>query len=496
MRSTAHLDTEACYRVVQSRDRRFDGVFYTAVRSTGIYCRPSCPARTPARGNVTFHATAASAHMAGYRACKRCRPDATPGSPEWDVAADVAGRAMRLIADGIVDREGVDGLARRLGYTTRHLARLLGQELGATPLALARARRAQSARVLIESTDLSATDVAFAAGFTSVRQFNETFQEIYAATPRQMRGQVRGSAPTGSARGTVTMRLPVRTPYDGRALAGFLATRAVPGVEVLRGDVYARTMRLPNGHGTVELTLPTDLRCGETTVAHATFSLTDLRDLGAASERTRRLLDADCDPVAVILALGEDELLGPIVRSAPGLRVPGHVDGDELAVRAVLGQQVTVAGARTMAGRFVENWGEPVHSHVPGLTHLFPTAERLAELDPCDLPMPRVRARALIALCAALVEGDVVLDRGSDRDDVRASLMALPGIGSWTADYIAMRALGHPNVFLSTDLGVRHGLAALGLDPEDADELSQRWRPWRSYAQVHLWHTLSTSKET
>jgi AraC family transcriptional regulator of adaptative response / DNA-3-methyladenine glycosylase II len=252
MTPTGHLDTEACYRAVQSRDRRFDGVFYTAVRTTGIYCRPSCPARTPAAANVTFHATAASAHAAGYRACKRCLPDATPGSPEWDVAADVAGRAMRLIADGLVDREGVDGLARRVGYTPRHLGRLLAQELGATPLSLARARRAQSARVLIETTDLPLTDVAFAAGFASVRQFNETLREIYAASPTELRGR-RGRVPT---RGTVTMRLPVRTPYDGRALFDFLAVRAVPGVEVVRDGVYARTLRLPHGHGTLELRLP------------------------------------------------------------------------------------------------------------------------------------------------------------------------------------------------------------------------------------------------
>ena len=491
MTPTGHLDTEACYRAVQSRDRRFDGVFYTAVRTTGIYCRPSCPARTPAARNVTFHPTAASAHASGYRACKRCLPDATPGSPEWDVAADVAGRAMRLIADGLVDREGVDGLARRVGYTPRHLGRLLTQELGAPPLALARARRAQSARVLIETTDLPLTAVAFAAGFASVRQFNETLREIYAASPTELRGR-RGGTPTP---GTVTVRLPVRTPYDGRALLDFLALRAIPGIEVVDADTYARTLRLPHGPGTVRLRLPQSDRVGETAVAEATFALSDLRDLSAATERTRRLLDADCDPVAVAAALGDDDLVGPAVRSAPGLRVPGHVDGDEVAVRAVLGQQVSVAGARTVAARFVQQWGDRIDTDVPGLTHLFPSSATLAQQDPESLPMPRARGRALVGMCATLAAGDIVLDRGADRDDVRAGLLALPGIGPWTADYIALRALGHPDVFLPTDIGIRDALAGLGQDPSRAAQLAERWRPWRSYAQVHLWNTLTRTKE-
>ena len=484
------MDRESCYRAVKSRDRRFDGVFYTAVRTTGIYCRPSCPARTPAFQNVTFHPSAASAQAAGYRACKRCLPDATPGSPDWDVAATAAGRAMRLIADGVVDREGVDGLARRVGYTPRHLARILAAELGAGPLALARARRAQTARVLIETTELTYADIAFASGFSSVRQFNDTIREVYAASPTDLRGR-RGSRP---ATGTVTMRLAVRTPYHGSALLAFLATRAVPGVEAAGEGWYARTLALPHGTGTIRLQVPDVAEPGQTAFATATFALDDLRDTAAATERVRRMLDADCDPLAVTDAFAGDPVVGPLARAWPGLRVPGHVDGHELAVRAVLGQQVSVAGARTVAARLVERYGRPVGRPTEGLTHLFPDAATVAALRPEDLPMPRARGRALIALCEALASGALALDRGPDRDDVRRALLAIPGIGPWTADYIALRALGHPDVFLPSDVGIRDALAGLGQDPSTAAELSRGWSPWRSYAQLYLWQTLT--KET
>jgi AraC family transcriptional regulator, regulatory protein of adaptative response / DNA-3-methyladenine glycosylase II len=488
-----HLDPETCYRALKSRDRRFDGVFYIAVRTTGIYCRPSCPARTPAFQNVTFHASPASAQAAGYRACKRCLPDATPGSPDWDVAATAAGRAMRLIADGVVDREGVDGLAQRVGYTPRHLSRVLTAELGAGPLALARARRAQTARVLIETTDLSYADVAFASGFSSVRQFNETVREVYAATPTELRGRRGGQA----GHGVVTVRLAVRTPFAGTPLLDFLATRAVPGLETAGPGWYARTLALPHGTGTVRLDVPDVPETGPTAFVRATLTLEDLRDTSAATERARRLLDADCDPVTVADAFVGDPVIGPRVRALPGVRVPGHVDGNEIAVRAVLGQQVSVAGARTAAARLTERFGRPVATPADGLTHVFPDAATLAALDPEELPMPRSRGRALVALCTALADGTLALDRGPDRDEVRARLLDIPGIGPWTADYIALRALGHPDVFLPTDLGTRHALAGLGQDPADAAAQGERWRPWRSYAQMHLWQTLTpTPKET
>jgi len=495
------LDPDACYRAVSSQDRRFDGVFYTAVTSTGIYCRPSCPARTPARRNVRFYPTAAAAQQAGFRACKRCRPDATPGSPDWDVAADTAGRAMRLVADGVVDRAGVPGLAARLGYTPRHLTRLLTAQLGAGPLALARAQRAQTARILIETTDLPFADIAFASGFASVRQFNDTVREVYATTPTALRGRRREATTPGR----LDLRLAVRTPFDGPALLCFLGPRAIPGVEWVDGTRYGRTLRLPHGHGVVEV----DLRAGPgergTAQVPAAFTLTDVRDLPTAVERTRRLLDADGDPVAVDETLGADPVLAPLVARRPGLRVPGAVEGAEIAVRAVLGQQVSVAAARTAAARLAQAYGTPLtapHSaraldSARGAGVVFPEPEAIAALDPATLPMPRTRARALVALCRALADGDLDLDRGADRDAVRADLLAIPGIGPWTADYVALRALGDPDVFLSSDLGTRHALRLLPVAAgRDAAALTERWRPWRSYAQLHLWTELMTTEES
>lgn len=481
------IDPEVCYRAVKSRDPRFDGVFYTGVTSTGIYCRPSCPAMTPRRRNVTFHRTAAAAQAAGFRACKRCLPDATPGSPDWDVAADVAGRAMRLIADGVVERDGVEGLARRVGYTSRHLDRVLVAQLGAGPLALARARRAQTGRVLIETTAMPFGDVAFAAGFSSIRQFNDTIREVYGASPTELRGRKAREVP---APGHLDLRLAVRAPFAGAELLRFLALRTVAGVEASGPGWYARTLALPHGTGRVRLDLDEDpaarfVRCR--------LEVEDLRDVPSAVERCRRLVDADCDPVAVGDALLEHPVLAVLVRARPGLRVPGHVDGDEVAVRAVIGQQVSVQGAATVAARLTERYGASLAGGDPedGPHRLFPSAQALAAADPADLPMPRARGRALVGLCAALAAGDICLDRSADRDDVRARLLDLPGIGPWTADYIALRALGHPDVFLPTDVGVRHALTRLGHDPKRAADAAEQWRPWRSYALLHLWTSLS-----
>ena len=474
-------DFEHYYRAVNSRDARFDGWFFVGVTSTGIYCRPSCPAVTPKRANVRFYPSAAAAQSGGFRACKRCRPDATPGSPEWNSRADLAGRAMRLIADGVVDREGVVGLARRLGYTERHLHRMLVAEVGAGPIALARARRAHTARLLIETTSLPFTEVAFAAGFASIRQFNDTVRAVFAATPTEMR---RARANRNEA-GSIALRLPYRAPLDGDSLFGFLGDRAVPGVEELVDGVYRRTVRLPHGAAIVELSSGDDhIRCG--------LRLEDLRDLGAAVQRCRRLLDLDADPVAVADVLGADPLLSSLVRRAPGRRIPGSVDGAELAVRAVLGQQVSVAGARILAGGIVARCGQPLSEPLAedgGLTHLFPEPAAIADADLAAVAVPAARRGALSNLARALAVGEIALDPGADREEAERQLVALHGIGAWTASYVAMRALGDPDAFLPTDLGVQRELVRLGQpgDPASAAALAERWRPWRAYAVQHLW---------
>jgi AraC family transcriptional regulator of adaptative response / DNA-3-methyladenine glycosylase II len=479
------IDSERLWRAVEVGDPRFDGWVFCGVTSTGIYCRPSCPARTPKRENVRFYATAAAAQSAGFRACKRCRPDATPGSPEWDLRADLVGRAMRLINDGVVDREGVRGLASRLGYTERHVHRQLVAAVGAGPLALARAQRAQTARILLETTPTAITGVAFAAGFQSVRQFNATIREIFAMSPRELRLRARQERRPEDA-GALVLRLPYRVPLDSEHLLGFLSARSVPGIEEVLDGAYRRSLRLPHGGGVVELR-PLERH------VQARFWLDDLRDLGAAMQRARGLLDLDSDPDAVSEALGNDRLIGPIVRAAPGRRVLGHVDSQELAVRAVLGQQVSLRGAATVGARLVDELGEPLAQPLGALTHTFPSTEALAAADPGKLPMPRARARALHLLAAALAGGQLVLDVGADRERARRQLAALPGIGPWTAEYVAMRALRDPDAFPASDLGLRHALERLGQDgrPGPAERLSARWRPYRAYAVQHLWASLA-----
>jgi AraC family transcriptional regulator of adaptative response / DNA-3-methyladenine glycosylase II len=514
------MHDEQRYAAASSRDARFDGVFFTAVRTTGIYCRPSCPAMTPKRENVVFYQTAAGAQQAGYRACKRCRPDASPGSPEWNVRSDVAGRAMRLIADGVVDRCGVTGLASSLGYSPRQVGRLLTAEVGAGPLALARAQRARTARILVETSSLAMGDIAFAAGFRSIRQFNATMQEVYDTPPTVLRERATrrdGSALAQAGTGVLRLRLPFRPPIDARRMFGYLAARAIPGVEVASGREYSRTIILPNGCGLLSLRLVP----GATWVDCA-LALSDLRDVTAAVQRCRRLLDLDADPCAISAFFGGDPVLGPLAADCPGRRAIGAVDGDEIAVRAVLGQQVSVAAARRLAARLVTRFGTPLPPSVDvagfgrrdgrpsaggpgagGLTHVFPDVATIASLDPATLPMPLARGQALVTLASALAAGDISLDPGADRDEVGARLVALPGIGPWTAGYIKMRALSDPDVFLPGDAGVVRALrqltasadgrphpAPLAVPPQ---ALAERWRPWRSYAVHHLWATLEAA---
>jgi AraC family transcriptional regulator of adaptative response / DNA-3-methyladenine glycosylase II len=494
MRNGMHTETERCVRAVQSKDARFDGWFFTAVLTTRIYCRPSCPAVPPKPENMTFYPSAAACQQAGFRACKRCRPDASPGSPEWNQRADLVARAMRLIGDGIVDREGVPGLATRLGYSTRQIERQLFAELGAGPLALARAQRAQTARLLIETTPLPMAEIAFAAGFSSIRTFNDTVREVFALAPGELRtralknqtnqtNQTDQTNSTGTP-GALTLRLPFRSPLNPDNLFGHLVATAVPGVEEWRDGAYRRTLRLPYGHGIVALT-PTPAHIG------CRLTLSDMRDLTVAISRCRRMLDLDADPVAVDDLLRTDPLFAPLVDKAPGRRVPRTVDEPEFAVRAVLGQQVSTAAARTHAARLVTAHGEAVDDPEGGLTHLFPSAEALAALDPEALAMPATRRTTLTTLVRQLADGTLHLGVESDWAESRARLLALPGFGPWTVEVIAMRALGDPDAFLPTDLGVRYAAQELGL-PSTPAALTARsgdWRPWRAYAVQYLWAT-------
>ena len=490
-------DFERCYRAVESRDPRFDGWFFTAVTSTGVYCRPSCPAITPKRANVRFYPTAAAAPQAGFRACLRCRPDAAPGSPEWLGRADVAARAVKLVFDGVVDREGVSGLARRLGYGERQLHRVLAAEVGTGALALARAQRAQTARLLVESSELPMAQVAFGAGFASVRQFNDTVRAVFGRTPTELRTAARRRAghgprpgdrepsPAGAAQ-AVAVRLAHRLPMDAPALLEFLGRRAVPGIEWGDGSSYRRSLRLPRGSGIVELTAaPDHLR--------ARFLLSDVGDLATAVSRCRQLCNLDADPEAVDRALARDEALAPLVHKRPGLRVPGTVDGFETAARAVLGQQVSVPGARTLAARLVALAGSRCAVEDPALTHVFPDPAALGDAleARAGTGLPEQRRRALLGLAEAAGRGDLALDAGAEPAGTTAALVSIPGIGPWTAAYVALRALGDPDAFLDVDLGTRRAAERLGLGDSRAALVAraEQWRPWRAYAQMHLWTT-------
>ncbi len=500
------LDFDRCYAAVAANDPRFDGHFITAVRTTGIYCRPSCPATVPKRANVEFLPTAADAQLRGYRACRRCRPDAVPGSLDWNARADLAARAMRLITDGVVERDGVVGLADRLGYSTRQLGRVLTTELGAGPVALARAHRAQSARTLIETTTLGMAEVAFAAGFASVRQFNDTVRAVYAVTPSRLRTEATGRrgpvSPRGTVsptRGSITLRLPLRPPYDAAGLFGFLASRAIAGVEVATPDGYTRTLRLTHGAGVVTIA-PGAGSAGLVDHLSARLRLADLRDLASAVARVRRLADLDADPVAVDAALADDPALAASVAATPGIRLPGTVDPPEIVLRAVFGQQVSVAAARTAAARLAEQLGEPLPGGpVDGVSRLFPTAAAVAEHGADLVRGPARRVATILGVAAAMAEGTLDVHLGRDPDELRRELRAQPGIGPWTAGYVLMRVLGATDELLVSDLVLRKGAEALGLaahggaGQRELARHGRRWRPWRSYAGMHLWRAAASA---
>jgi AraC family transcriptional regulator of adaptative response / DNA-3-methyladenine glycosylase II len=476
------------YRAIDSRDTRFDGQFVTAVRSTRIYCRPSCPARTPKPSNVTFYPTSAAAHEAGYRACKRCLPEAAPGSPQWNLRGDTAGRAMRLIADGVVEREGVPGLARRLGYSPRHLTRLLTTELGAGPLALSRAHRAQTARMLLVGTDLSAAEVAFSSGFASVRQFNDTVREVFGMAPLELRARRRhtaGGAAAASAPGAIDLVLPHRGPLDAPGLFAWMAARAVDEAEIATSSSFGRTLRLAGGPAWFELRLDGAGR------VRLSAKLSHLGDLSTLVTRARRLFDLDADPLAVDEALSRHPELAPLVAGLPGIRVPGAADPHEMLIRAMVGQQITVVAARTALSALTVALGDRVDGFGPA-TRLFPSMDTIAARGHEVLRGPAARIRSIVGAAAALADGSLPLTPGDDGADQRAALLAMPGIGPWTADYVRMRVLGDPDVFLPGDVAVRSGAAAAGLpsDPRPLTEWASRTAPWRSYLTAHLWRAV------
>jgi AraC family transcriptional regulator of adaptative response / DNA-3-methyladenine glycosylase II len=478
------LDEATCYRALASRDRRFEGRFVVAVRTTGVYCRPGCPAPLPRRRNVHFFACSAAAEDAGFRPCRRCRPDAALGTPAWAGTSATVARALRLIAEGQLDEIAGDGLAERLGVGDRHLRRLFAERLGASPAAIARTRRVHFARQLIDSTVMPMTEVALAAGFASVRAFNEAVRRTFQRSPREMRRAALRETGAG-----LTLRLPYRAPLDWAALLAFLGARAIPGVERVEPGSYARTVRLGGRAGRLTAVPREAERVLEVRLEPAPGA-----DLMPACERVSRLFDLGADPLAVASHLGRDPLLGPILRAHPGLRVPGAWDGFEVAVRAVLGQQVSVAAATTLAGRVAAAFGERVADGELGL--LFPTAEGLADADLSAIGMPASRARTLRELSRAVADGRIRFTTAAGLDDAMASLRAIPGIGPWTAAYIAMRALGEPDALPAGDLGLRRALARRGPLPsaDQVEERAEAWRPWRAYATVALWAALLTKE--
>ncbi len=476
------LDRNAFYRAFKTRDARFDGRVFAGVLTTGIYCRPICPARTPKRENVTFFLSAAAAQEAGFRPCLRCRPETSPDVGAWQGSSNTVARALSLIEDGALDAGDVESLAERLGIGGRQLRRLFQTHLGASPLAVAQTRRIHLAKQLIHDTTLSMSEVAMASGFGSVRRFNETFQRLFGRPPRTLRrSRATAVAAPGAA---VTVHLPYAEPYDFDALLGFLRARAIPGVESVGERRYARTIACDGAHGTlsVEADRPGRLRL--------TVRLPKLTALPSLIARARRLLDLAADPRAIAEHLSTDPLLAPLVAQRPGLRIPGAWDGFELAVRAILGQQVTVSAATKLVARVAELAGERIVTNEPGLSRVFPTAARVAACDLTSLGVPRARARSVVALAEAALADRELLAGGRDLDAAVERLRAIPGVGEWTAQYVAMRELREPDAFPAMDAGVLRALtAATGARMSSAQALAraESWRPWRAYAAVHLW---------
>ncbi|MGE0863592.1 MAG: AlkA N-terminal domain-containing protein [Vicinamibacterales bacterium] len=468
------LDRLVCDRARRSRDARFDGRFFIAVTTTRIYCRPICPARSPNDANIRYYPTAAAAEAAGFRPCLRCRPEASPGTPAWAGTSGVVSRALRLIGEGALDRESVEALSARLGITARHLRRLFLQHVGAAPLQVALTRRGHFAKKLLDETTLPVAEVALAAGFGSVRRFNAQVQRTYSRTPSDLRRRV-----ASPAAGRYRLTLSYRPPFDWQALMAFLAARATPGVEEAGAAGYRRTIAIDGATGTIQVR-----HAGSRPAIELEVRFPDSRALLVIVERVRRMFDLGADPAVIAGHLQTDPLLGPVMKRHPGLRAPGAWDGFELSVRAILGQQVSVAAATTIAGRLARRFGSPVEGD-EGLDRIFPTPAQLAHAPLEELGVIASRAETIRLLARAVAAGTVTFAGAAAADDVTRALRALPGIGPWTAQYIALRALGEPDAFLTGDLVLRR---MAGRDTTHAlDERSESWRPWRAYAVMLLW---------
>ena len=479
------LTIDACRRIFATRDARFDGRVFVGVHTTGIYCRPICPARTPKPENVSYYPSAAAARQAGFRPCLRCRPELAPDVAAWHGTSATVARALGLIESGALDEGGVEGLAAHLGISSRQLRRLFKQHLGATPVAVAQTRRIHLAKQLLHDTNLSMAEVAFAAGFGSVRRFNETFQTLFRQTPASLRRSRGTAGPTPEA---LTIRLPYQPPYDWDGVLDYLSGRLIPGVEIITGGRYARTIALGDQTGTVVV------EPGDGHTLRATIRFPRLAALPQIIARLRRLFDLGANPELINAHLAEDPFLAPRVASRPGLRVPGTWDHFELAVRAILGQQVSVAQATRQSGIIVAAFGTPLDDPATldlGLSHSFPTPAQLAVANVADLGlMPGARARALSGLGRAIAEDPALFGPYRSLDQTVARLKALPGIGEWTAQYIALRALREADAFPAADVGLMRAMEAeFGRRPAAAELLAraERWRPWRAYAALHLW---------
>ncbi len=483
------LDADACYRAFAARDARFDGRVFVGVHTTGIYCRPICPARSPKRENVSFYFSAAAAQAAGFRPCLRCRPELSPDTAAWHGTSDTVARALALIETGALDHGSVEDLAASLGVGGRQLRRLFQQHLEATPVAVAQTRRVLLAKQLIHDTHLTMTEVALASGFGSVRRFNETFRQLFGRAPAALR-RARGAETIET--GAVTVRLPYRTPFDWDAMLAFLGARAIPGVESVASGQYARTFAIDGCSGTL-VVAPGDLN-----TLRATVRFPRLDALPRIIARVRRVFDLGADPTLIDAHLARDPLLAPLVAARPGLRAPGAWDNFELAARAILGQQISVPVATSIAGRIVAAFGTECDDPAAGalgLTHLFPRPDQLASAEVAGLGlMPGARATAVTGLAAAVAVDPALLGPYRDLGGAVSALRSLPGIGNWTAQYVALRALREPDAFPSADAGLLRAMAELtGQRPTPAEALARAdaWRPWRAYAVMHLWASLA-----